>query len=150
MWRELAEQDIKDTLSEREFESYTKAAEGPGWDPGAVGRILGRTAELVRGYIASSPRGVRFNPSPRFLPPSLIGPAADYAAVTLLRRIPKDIRKERLDARNEAIKLFEAVAEGKTAVEPDSEDALTTTGAGPAELVSSTTPRLTPDQLAGL
>ena len=34
MWRELTEQDLRDALSDREVESYTRAAAGPetvGW-----------------------------------------------------------------------------------------------------------------------
>ncbi len=116
MWRELTERDIRDALSDREVESYARAAAGPEWDPEAAARICGKTADTVRGYIATSPRRVAMGPG-RTLPPSLIGPAADHAAVTLLRRIPKEIRKERLDARAEALDLFKSVAKGEVAVE---------------------------------
>jgi hypothetical protein len=116
MWRELTERDIRDALSDREVESYARAAAGPEWDPEAAARILAKTADTVRGYIATSPRRVAMGPD-RTLPASLVGPAADHAAVTLLRRIPKEIRRERLDARAEAVELFKAVAKGEIAVE---------------------------------
>ena len=116
MWRELTERDIRDALSDREVESYARAAAGPEWDPEAAARILAKTADTVRGYIATAPRRVAMGPG-RTLPESLAGPAADHAAVTLLRRIPKEIRKERLDARAEALELFKAVAKGEVSVE---------------------------------
>ena len=117
MWRQLTEQDIRDTVSDREWESYARAAEGLNWDPATVARVIRRTVDMVRGYIASSPRGIRMPAEELTLPAGLIGPAADYAVVSLFRRVPKDIRKERMDARAEAVKLFERVAEGKAAVE---------------------------------
>ena len=120
MWRELTERDIRDALSDREVESYARAAAGPEWDPEAVARILAKTADTVRGYIMTSPKRPVMGPV-RTLPPALLGPAADHAAVTLLRRIPKEIRKERLDARAEALDLFKAVAKGEVAVEDYSE-----------------------------
>lgn len=116
MWRELTERDIRDALSDREVESYARAAAGPEWDPEAVARILGKTAATVRGYIMTSPRRPVTGPG-RTLPESLVGPAADYAAVSLLRRIPKEIRKERMDARAEAIAMFKEVAKGEIVVE---------------------------------
>lgn len=116
MWRELTERDIRDALSDREVESYARAASGPEWDPEAVARILAKTAATVRGYILTSPKRPVAGPG-LTLPESLAGPAADYAAVSLLRRIPKEIRKERLDARAEALDLFKAVAKGEVAVE---------------------------------
>lgn len=128
MWRELTEQDLRDALSDREVESYTRAAAGPEWDPEAAVRVLAKTADLVRGYIQTSPRRPDMGPG-RTLPPSLIGPAADHAAVTLLRRIPKEIRKERLDARVEAVELFKAVAAGEIAVEGHAADGETSGGA---------------------
>ncbi len=117
MWTDLTDRDIRDALSDREVESYARAASGPDWDPEAAARICAKTASLVRGYIATAPKRPALGPG-RTLPEALIGPAADYAAVTLLRRIPKEIRKERLDARAEAIEIFKAVAKGEVEVEP--------------------------------
>jgi len=145
MWRKLTEQDIRDTVSEREYESYARAAEGPQWDPETVARVIRRTSELVRGYVASSPRGVRMHPDGESVPGSLIGPAADYALVTLLRRVPREIRKERLDARAEAVKLFERVAKGEAAVEPW--DGAGGGGISGAELVSPSRRRASSRQL---
>lgn len=136
MWRELTEQDVRDALSDREVESYTRAAAGPSWDPAAVARVLAKTADLVRGYLLASPRRPAMGPG-RTLPPALIGPAADYAAVSLIRRVPVEIRKERLDARAEAVELFKAVAAGGIAVEGHAADGET---AGGARRVSALAP----------
>ncbi|MDD3584190.1 MAG: DUF1320 family protein [Kiritimatiellae bacterium] len=151
MWRELTEQDVRDALSDREVESYTRAAAGPSWDPAAVARVLAKTADLVRGYLLASPRRPAMGPG-RTLPPALIGPAADYAAVSLIRRVPVEIRKERLDARAEALKLFESVARGEIAVEHHAEDAA---AAGSARRISALAPgsgrkRADPAHLEGL
>ena len=118
MWRELTEGDLRDALSAREIAAYTRAAAGPEWKPEAVAGILAKTADLARGYVASSPKGIRPGPG-RSLPEALIGPAADYAAVTLLRLLPGKISEPRMAARREALDLFKSIAAGDVTPESD-------------------------------
>ena len=118
-WRAPTENDLLGSISNAELAAYRAAvvADAQG-DP--VTARLAIVAEFVRGYIASNRENVLG--AAGTLPETLIGPAMDYLAVDVIKRIPgRKIDPARDDARKAAITLFEQVASGKYAVsDPDS------------------------------
>ena len=134
-WRAITEADLLQCISGAELETLreTLLADGQA-DP--VASQITLTVNLVRGYIAAHSANSLGNDGT--LPDALIGPAMDYVAVDVIKRIPgRRIDQARDDARKAAIALFEQVSAGKYAVEaPDST-------AVPSESMSSPTPKIT-------
>ena len=97
---------------------FTNAAtQTVGGDP--IGDILRRVAVFVRGYIQSAPRAVRLPADETMLPDALIAPAMDYAAIDVLKKLPLTVTDERKKAREDAIKLFERVADGRYVIKEE-------------------------------
>jgi hypothetical protein len=134
-WRSPTESDLLGSISSAELTAYRAAvvSESQG-DP--VTAKLSSAVNFVRGYIAAHSANSLGNDGT--LPDALIGPAMDYVAVDVIKRIPgRRIDQARDDARKAAIALFEQVAAGKYAVEAPSSTAV------PSESMSSPTPQIT-------
>lgn len=106
-WRKLTEDDLVAALSRDEVEAYRRDFET---DP--VPELLRQAAETVRGYVRSN-GSVRMDPTPETLPASLVGPAIDYAVVSVLKRIAIDPNETRTQARADALELFRDIAAGR-------------------------------------
>ena len=130
-WRTLKKADLAATLSQKEIDAYQQSAAPSGGRADPVADLLGRTAEMVRGYCRAN-RSLRVSPVPGTIPESLVSPAMDYAAFDVLKRMPTPISEPRQKARDAAVALFERVADGDFTPE-DAEDA----GETPASAVAS-------------
>lgn len=118
MWRALDEADLVATLSAKEVDAYRKSA---GTLPGAadpVADLLSRTAQMVRSYVRAGGR-VALSPEGATIPEGLVSPACDYAAYDVLKRMPVAVGEDRRRARDQAVALFEQVAQGKVVPEGD-------------------------------
>jgi len=140
MWREPIKDDLIESLSQAEIDKYDSASSGK------HAAVIKRTVALVRGYIRSSPKGITLSPDTATIPESLVAPAMDYAAISILKRITGDIAKPRMDAKNDALELFKAIAEGDVTPEPYGADNATG-GTSSVELASSSRRRVTSKRL---
>lgn len=105
-WRKLTEADLVAALSRDEVEAYRRDFET---DP--VPELLSQTANWARGYIRTNGL-VRMDPTPETLPESCIGPAVDYAVVSVVKRLAEP-GEARAKAREDAIAFFRDVAAGR-------------------------------------
>lgn len=129
MWRTLTEADLTATLSAKEVAAYrasAAAASTGAVDP--VADLLERTAQMVRSYVRAGGR-VALSPEGETIPEGLISPACDYAAYDVLKRLPVAVGEDRRRARDQAIALFGAVANGS--VVPESDTGEGTNGSSP-------------------
>jgi len=115
MWRQLTENDLVAALSRKEIDAYRRDFE---IDP--VPALLKQTAEMVRGYIRTN-GSVRMDPSEASIPESCVGPAVDYAVISILKRINLEPTEVRRNARLDAVTYFRDVASGKN--KPEDYDA---------------------------
>lgn len=145
-WREPTEDDLAATLSREEIESYRQDGDFT-TDP--VATLLRRTAARVRGDIRSN-GNVRLSPGEYELPESVISAAMDYAAADVLKRLNVPMNEDRRKAREDALALFQRIAEGRYT--PESHGAgETESSSGPAAVVvCAARPRVTSKNLEGL
>ena len=146
-WRTVDENDLAATLSQGEIDAFRQDASLDGSDP--VARLLKRTAQMVRGYIATNGKVRRMGPSGT-LPESLISPAMDYAAADVLKRINVPLNDDRRKARERAEDLFKDVAAGKYTPESDDADDTTSTDGPAIEVVCTVRDRVSAAKLEGL
>lgn len=118
-WRAPTTADLIATLSKAEVTAFDQsAATGSTTAPSAD--LVARTASFVRGFIRRN-HHVRLGPAGT-LPEGLISPAMDYAAFDALKRLPVEVGAARVKAREEALLLFEDVAQDKVTPESFGED----------------------------
>jgi hypothetical protein len=129
-WRKITELDLAATLSTAEIEAYRRSAS---WDSDPVEALLIRTGEYVRGYLRQS--GVAMSPEAAAIPEGLVSPACDYAAYDILKRMPREVLRDRAQARTAAVELFDAVGRGTYKVEPWGSDDDTGGGVSPQFIV---------------
>lgn len=146
-WRKPTIDDLTATLSAREVEAFQRSANFGEVDPAE--RILADTAALVRGYCRSN-GNVRMSPHEGEIPGSLVSPAMDYAAYQLLKRMPVPVAQSRQDAKNDAIKIFESVAEGRLTPESHGASPEAASGKVAVEVARSSRRRVTSEKLEGL
>ena len=146
-WRTVDENDLAATLSQGEIDAFRQDASLDGSDP--VARLLKRTAQMVRGYIATNGKVRRMGPSGT-LPESLISPAMDYAAADVLKRIAVPLNDDRRKARERAEDLFKDVAAGKYTPESDDADDTASTDGPAIEVVCTVRDRVSAAKLEGL
>lgn len=134
MWISITEADVLTVLSGPELEAYRNAAKAAGQsDP--VSPTIAQVTALVRGYVGAWGRN-RLGESGT-IPEKLLAPALDLLALRLPQRVrinPNEVRK--LNAQ-EALRLFERVANGQFDIEePDVVDAESSSG-GPNPTIAS-------------
>lgn len=144
-WRVPTEDDLLGAISSAELAAYRAAAISEDQtDP--VTLVLSTVISLVRGYCAGNSGNV-LGPAGT-IPAELIGPAMDYLAVDVVKRLPgRDVSDDRDDARKAAIALFRDVAAGRFAIQSYGAE---TAGGAQVEEASSTTRLATRDTLKGL
>lgn len=113
-WRAPTFDDLTAKLSEAEIEAFNQDVADVG-TPAAA--LLEQTADMVRGYISAN-RAAVLADAEHSLPPMLIGPAMDYLAFDILKRLDIVPNEARAKAREAAQALFEKIAEGKITPEP--------------------------------
>jgi len=145
MWRTPTKDDLMDSVSESEIESYDNSASSSVGGKPRNESVIARTVAFVRGYIMSSPKRITLSPDKSMLPESLIAPAMDYAAISIIKRVDTETAKLRQNAADDAFKLFQSIAEGKFTPEPY--DDAPAPGQGSVELAKSSRRRVTPERL---
>lgn len=115
-WRRLTEDDLVAFLSQKEVDTFRKSAD---FSPDAIAAILLATGNFVRGFVRAS--GVRCSEEDGSIPDSLVSPALDYAVFDVLKRFRISVGEDRRKAREQAIELFNRVADRKMQVEPADE-----------------------------
>ena len=146
MWRKPTEDDIVATLSADELDAYCQSGN---WTSDPIELLTKRVASYVRGYLATN-GNIRLSPNEHEIPEATIGPAMDYLAIDILKRInisPNDIRK---DARKDAIAYFDKIASGKIAVESYGGTDDKPTGGACAVVIQSSRERVNASKLEGL
>ena len=117
-WRAPTTADLIATLSKAEVDAFDQSVPASSSAPSAD--LVARTASFVRGFIRRN-HHVRLGPAGT-LPEGLISPAMDYAAFDVLKRLPVEVGAARVKAREEALLLFEDVAQDKVTPESFGED----------------------------
>ena len=117
MWRELTEADVLGVLSEPEKAAYQTAAAGSGQDP--VADAIAAVVNQCRGYIGDNPANT-LGPD-LTLPERVHLSALHMIRVELLTRLDLEVSKDRADAKRDAVRFFERVADGNVAIEPPTE-----------------------------
>jgi hypothetical protein len=117
-WRAPTTSDLVATLSQAEVTAFDQSVPASASAPSAD--LVARTASFVRGFIRRN-HHVRLGPAGT-LPEGLISPAMDYAAFDVLKRLPVEVGAARVNAREEALLLFEDVAQDKVTPESFGED----------------------------
>jgi hypothetical protein len=116
MWREITEDDIFGVLSEPEAAAYQTAAIATGQD--VLADATGTVVNQCRGYIADHPGNALAEGLT--LPDRVILSALHILRVELLTRLDMEVSKDRADAKRDAIRFFERVADGRVGIEqPD-------------------------------
>lgn len=109
-WRKPTTDDLAQTLSRKELESYAKSSALDGADP--VDALITASANLIRGYIRAN-ASVVMSTAAASIPESLVAPCMDYAAYQVLKRQPLPVAEARRKAYEDALAIFEKVASGK-------------------------------------
>ena len=122
-WRAPTTEDLIATLSKAEVDAFNQSVPTPAQGQTAQtpsADLCARAASLVRAYIRRNHR-VRLGPAGT-LPEGLISPAMDYAAFDVLKRLPVEVGAARVKAREEALLLFEDIANNKVTPESYGEE----------------------------
>ena len=144
-WRPLTESDMLAALSATEIAAYQRS---DGYTE-VLPRILADTAELVRSYCRSH-GNIRLSPRAGAIPASLVAPATDYAVFQLLKRMPVRIPEPRTAAKDDALRIFRDIADGR--VTPESYGAPPDAASGKVsiEIARQSRRRVTAEKLEGL
>lgn len=146
-WRAPTEDDLLGSISNAELTAYRAAVISDDQTDPAT-KKLAATVVYVRGFIAANK--INTLGTAGTLPDALIGPAMDYLAIDIIKRIPgRKVSEERSDARKAAIKLFEQVAANKFAIE-EPETAGTESISSPSPVSSEPTRYFTNTQQDGV
>lgn len=146
MWRELTEADVQGVLNEPEATAYQTVVIASGQD--ALADAITVVVNQCRGYIGDHPanqlaEGLK-------LPERVHLSALHMIRVELLTRLDIEVSKDRAEAKRDAIRFFERVAEGKVAIEAPT-GAIEETGRTPrVEVLVSQTRVTGRDNLKGL
>lgn len=107
-WTTPTELDLQASLSHDELVALQEKGVDTGQAPAA--QIIARTVDLVRGYVRRA--GVALGAAGT-LPPELLAPAMDIAAVDWFLRLNLEVKQPRLDRRRDALSLLRDMAAGK-------------------------------------
>jgi len=144
-WRTLTEADMLAALSSAEIEAYKRS---DGYAE-VLPRILADTAELVRSYCRSH-GNLRLSPQAGAIPASLVAPATDYAVFQLLKRMPVRILEPRIAAKDDALRIFRDIAEGRVTPESHGDAPDAASGKVSVEIARQSRRRVTAEKLEGL
>lgn len=79
-------------------------------DQAPAAQIIARTVDVVRGYVRRS--GVALGAAGT-IPPELLAPAMDMAAVDWFLRVNLEVKEGRRDRRRDAVQMLRDMADGK-------------------------------------
>jgi hypothetical protein len=113
MWRELTEDDLNGVLNASENAAYQAAATGIGQD--VLADSITTVVNQCRGYIADHPANSLA--AGLTLPSRVHLSALHLIRVEMLTRLDIEVSKDRMDAKRDAIRFFERVADGRVAIE---------------------------------
>jgi len=146
MWRELIESDVVGVLNALEHAGYQAAAKAEGQDP--MQDAITAVVNQCRGYIADNRENSLADGVT--LPERVHLSALHIIRVELLTRLDMKVSKDRVEARRDAIRFFERVADGKVSIEQPT-GALDTSGpVQTIETISSNEREATRENLSGL
>lgn len=145
-WRVPDIDDIYATLTKDEVEIYRSSAN---WTEDPIKRLLTRSVAFVRGKLKAN-GNVRMSPSADAIPECTISPAMDYLAFDILKRLGVSISEERKEARREAVRYFERIANREETPESYGKSENAVSGASSIEVVTSSRLRSTAGKLEGL
>ena len=124
-WTTLTEAALLAVVNDAELTQARQTAQQPGQaDP--VETVLSQVTALVRGYVRR-----RYDLEASGIPPSLEAPALDIVAYRIASRISSKLAEGRKAAHDAAIRLLEAIAEGKFGVEDATEISESSNVTGP-------------------
>jgi len=116
MWRTLTEADVQGVLNAPEASAYQLAAIGDGQD--VLTDAITTVVNQCRGYIADHPGNELAEGLT--LPERVHLSALHIIRVELLTRLDMEVSRDRMSAKQDAIRFFERVADGRVAIEaPD-------------------------------
>ena len=116
MWRAIVTADVQGVMSAPELSAYQAAAIATGQDP--MADAIASVTDMARGYIADNPANSLA--AGATIPERCLLPALHLVRVEILTRVDMEVARDRMDAKRDAIRFFERVADGKVSIEqPD-------------------------------
>lgn len=149
-WRTVTEQDLLQKFSSDELEALRSAGLASGQADPIAGHIE-QLVNFVQGFIAANPANTVGEAGT--LPERLILPAIDYLVVEVSSRVAGlliDLNNTRVQARKDALALFDRVANNRYAVEQPATAGVENDAGVAVEQANSTTNHASRDSLAGL
>jgi hypothetical protein len=113
MWREILQADVEGVLSAPELAAYQAAALAEAQDP--MADAITAVVNQCRGYIADHASNQLAEGLT--LPERVHLSALHLIRVEVLTRLDIEVSKDRADAKRDAIRFFERVADGRVAIE---------------------------------
>lgn len=108
MWRKMTEDDVVDTLTERELSAWRQSTAGK---QDVVQGVIDKVAGLVRSYLRAG--SVRLSKDSSLLPEGVIFDACMIARYLILSRLPVPMTDDRVKAYQDAIAFLQDVAKRK-------------------------------------
>jgi hypothetical protein len=146
MWRELTEDDVLAALNAPEAAAYQSAAIADGQD--VLEDITGQVVQECRAHIADCPRNALA--AGATLPERVMYHAVALIRFRMLTRLDLEVSKDRMAAKQDAIRFFERVADGRVTVEQPEGETDDSSGAAGVETISSRGRQATRENLRGL
>jgi hypothetical protein len=146
MWRALTEADLQGVLTEPETTAYQAAAAASGQD--VLSDAITVVVNQCRGYIADHPGNALAEGLT--LPERVHLSALHMIRVEMLTRLDIEVSKDRQEAKREAIRFFERVADGKVAIEAPTGVTEDSGGTPSCETLSSRERISTREKMSGL
>jgi len=116
MWRAIVTADVQGVMSAPELSAYQAAAIATGQDP--MADAIASVTDMARGYIADNPANSLA--AGATIPERCLLSALHLIRVEILTRVDMEVARDRMDAKRDAIRFFERVADGKVSIEqPD-------------------------------
>jgi hypothetical protein len=146
-WREITQADVEGVMSAPELSAYQAAAIATGQDP--MADAIATITDQARGYIADNPANSLA--AGATIPERCLLPALHLIRVEILTRVDMEVSRDRADAKRDAIRFFERVADGKITVEQPTGELDTEPSSAPAMTLTNSRPRIAGrENLSGL
>jgi hypothetical protein len=147
MWISITEADVLTVLSGPELEAYRNAAKATGQtDP--VAPVIAQVTALARGYVGACGRN-RLGESGT-IPEKLLAPALDLLALRLPQRVRLVANETRKSNAQEALRLFERVANCQFDIEEPLVADTEVSSVGPSPTIAARTKRFGSAQQEGV